>query len=215
RVVPRPDVSVRSVDDEDEHPGRRMVLAEGLRQHAGIREVALRDDRAGREARCHVLPFSGCPAGAAGHDVDSVRREGNTASLARPRRLTVAAGSLRALPVHHPRDLTRVPISPNPGFRGDWRNLVDSTNVSGFFDGTRGVDPGCAGPRRRPPIVAEASGCVHPGPGAANGCARLAAMRARVAVLRTRPETVVADYGRLLRLAEYDRVLPRNGELLL
>jgi uncharacterized protein (DUF362 family) len=39
--------------------------------------------------------------------------------------------------------------------------------------------------------------------------------RAVVAVLRTRPETVVADYGRLLRLAEYDRVLPRDGELLL
>ncbi len=40
-------------------------------------------------------------------------------------------------------------------------------------------------------------------------------MRATVAVLRTRPETVVADYGRLLRLAGYDRVLPRDGELLL
>jgi len=39
--------------------------------------------------------------------------------------------------------------------------------------------------------------------------------RAQVAVLRTRPETVVADYGRLLRLAGYDRVLPRDGELLL
>jgi uncharacterized protein (DUF362 family) len=39
--------------------------------------------------------------------------------------------------------------------------------------------------------------------------------RARVVVLRTRPETVVADYGRLLRLAGYDRVLPRDGELLL
>jgi uncharacterized protein (DUF362 family) len=39
--------------------------------------------------------------------------------------------------------------------------------------------------------------------------------RARVAVLRTRPETVVADYGRLLRLADYDRVLSREGELLL
>ena len=37
----------------------------------------------------------------------------------------------------------------------------------------------------------------------------------RVAVLRTRPETVVADYGRLMRLCEYDRVLPRDGELLL
>jgi uncharacterized protein (DUF362 family) len=39
--------------------------------------------------------------------------------------------------------------------------------------------------------------------------------RAQVAVLRTRPETVVADYGRLMRLAGYDRVLPREGELLL
>jgi uncharacterized protein (DUF362 family) len=39
--------------------------------------------------------------------------------------------------------------------------------------------------------------------------------RASVAVLRTRPETVVADYGRLMRLARYDRVLPRDGELLL
>lgn len=39
--------------------------------------------------------------------------------------------------------------------------------------------------------------------------------RATVAVLRTRPETVVADYGRLLRLARYDQVLPRDGELLL
>ena len=39
--------------------------------------------------------------------------------------------------------------------------------------------------------------------------------RARVAVLRTRPETVVADYGRLLRLAAYHRAVPREGELLL
>ena len=39
--------------------------------------------------------------------------------------------------------------------------------------------------------------------------------RALVAVLRTRPETVVADYGRLMRLVQYDRVLPREGELLL
>ena len=40
-------------------------------------------------------------------------------------------------------------------------------------------------------------------------------MRARVAVLRTRPDTVVADYGRLLRLAGYQAALPRDGELLL
>ncbi len=39
--------------------------------------------------------------------------------------------------------------------------------------------------------------------------------RAGVAILRTSPETIVADYRRLLRLAGYDRVLPRDGELLL
>jgi uncharacterized protein (DUF362 family) len=40
-------------------------------------------------------------------------------------------------------------------------------------------------------------------------------MRARVAVLRTRPDTAVADYGRLLRLADCPAVLPPDGELLL
>jgi uncharacterized protein (DUF362 family) len=40
-------------------------------------------------------------------------------------------------------------------------------------------------------------------------------MRASVAVLRTSPERVVQDYGRLMRLARYDTVLPRHGELLL
>ena len=30
-------------------------------------------------------------------------------------------------------------------------------------------------------------------------------MRAQVAVLRTRPETVVEDYGRLIRLVKYDQ----------
>jgi uncharacterized protein (DUF362 family) len=40
-------------------------------------------------------------------------------------------------------------------------------------------------------------------------------MPARVAVLRTRPDTVVADYGRLMRLGGYRSVLPRDGELLL
>ena len=39
--------------------------------------------------------------------------------------------------------------------------------------------------------------------------------RAAVAVLRTRPQSVVEDYGRLMRLAGYDRVLPRDGQLLL
>jgi uncharacterized protein (DUF362 family) len=40
-------------------------------------------------------------------------------------------------------------------------------------------------------------------------------MRAQVAVLRTRPETVVEDYGRLMRLAKYDQVLPRDHDLIL
>src|SRR5207244_10745786 len=39
-------------------------------------------------------------------------------------------------------------------------------------------------------------------------------MAAHVAVLRTRPETVVADYGRLMRLVKYDQVLPREQELI-
>jgi uncharacterized protein (DUF362 family) len=40
-------------------------------------------------------------------------------------------------------------------------------------------------------------------------------MRAQVAVLRTKPETVVADYGRLMRLLKYDQLLPRGRDLLL
>ena len=39
-------------------------------------------------------------------------------------------------------------------------------------------------------------------------------MRAQVAVLRTRPETVLEDYGRLMRLAKYDQVLPRDQDCL-
>jgi uncharacterized protein (DUF362 family) len=39
-------------------------------------------------------------------------------------------------------------------------------------------------------------------------------MRSQVAILRTRPESVVEDYGRLLRLAKYDQVLPRDQDLL-
>jgi hypothetical protein len=35
------------------------------------------------------------------------------------------------------------------------------------------------------------------------------------AVLRTRPETVVEDYGRLMRLVKYDQVLPRDQDLIL
>ena len=40
-------------------------------------------------------------------------------------------------------------------------------------------------------------------------------MSAQVAVLRTRPETVVADYGRLMRLVKYDQILPRGQDLIL
>jgi Domain of unknown function (DUF362) len=39
-------------------------------------------------------------------------------------------------------------------------------------------------------------------------------MNAQVAVLRTRPSTVVADYGRLMRLVKYEQVLPRTQELI-
>jgi uncharacterized protein (DUF362 family) len=39
-------------------------------------------------------------------------------------------------------------------------------------------------------------------------------MPSQVAVLRTRPETVVADYGRLMRLVKYDQVLPRDQDLI-
>jgi len=40
-------------------------------------------------------------------------------------------------------------------------------------------------------------------------------MKSQVAVLRTRPETVVEDYGRLMRLVKYDQVLPRDHDLIL
>jgi intein/homing endonuclease len=40
-------------------------------------------------------------------------------------------------------------------------------------------------------------------------------MPSQVAVLRTRPETVVEDYGRLMRLAKYDQTLPRDQDLIL
>jgi intein/homing endonuclease len=39
--------------------------------------------------------------------------------------------------------------------------------------------------------------------------------RSQVAVLRTRPETVVEDYGRLMRLVKYDQVLARDHDLIL
>jgi uncharacterized protein (DUF362 family) len=40
-------------------------------------------------------------------------------------------------------------------------------------------------------------------------------MQSQVAVLRTRPETVVADYGRLMRLVKYEHLLPRDQDLIL
>ena len=40
-------------------------------------------------------------------------------------------------------------------------------------------------------------------------------MSSQVAVLRTRPETVVEDYGRLMRLIKYDQLLPRDQDLIL
>jgi len=39
-------------------------------------------------------------------------------------------------------------------------------------------------------------------------------VKSQVAVLRTRPETVVADYGRLMRLVKYDQVLSRDLDLI-
>jgi len=39
-------------------------------------------------------------------------------------------------------------------------------------------------------------------------------VKSQVAVLRTRPDTVVADYGRLMRLAKYDQVLSRDVDLI-
>jgi uncharacterized protein (DUF362 family) len=40
-------------------------------------------------------------------------------------------------------------------------------------------------------------------------------MPSPVAILHTRPETVVADYGRLMRLVKYEETLPRSQDLLL
>jgi uncharacterized protein (DUF362 family) len=39
-------------------------------------------------------------------------------------------------------------------------------------------------------------------------------MTSQVAILRTRPETVVEDYGRLMRLLKYDQVLPPDRDLI-
>src|SRR3989475_3812522 len=40
-------------------------------------------------------------------------------------------------------------------------------------------------------------------------------MHSAVALLHTRPETVVEDYGRLMRLVKYDQVLHRDQDLIL
>jgi intein/homing endonuclease len=40
-------------------------------------------------------------------------------------------------------------------------------------------------------------------------------VKSQVAVLRTRPESVVEDYGRLMRLVKYDQALPRDQDLIL
>jgi Domain of unknown function (DUF362) len=40
-------------------------------------------------------------------------------------------------------------------------------------------------------------------------------VKSQVAILRTRPDTVVADYGRLIRLVKYDQVLSRDVDLIL
>ena len=39
-------------------------------------------------------------------------------------------------------------------------------------------------------------------------------MKSQVAVLRTHPDSVVADYGRLMRLMKYDQVLSRDVDLI-
>jgi hypothetical protein len=40
-------------------------------------------------------------------------------------------------------------------------------------------------------------------------------MTSQVAVVLTRPETVLEDYGRVMRLAKYDQTLPRDQDLIL
>jgi hypothetical protein len=39
-------------------------------------------------------------------------------------------------------------------------------------------------------------------------------VKSQVAVVRTRPESVVADYGRLMRLVKYDQILARDTDLI-
>ena len=40
-------------------------------------------------------------------------------------------------------------------------------------------------------------------------------MKSKVAVLKTSPKTVVEDYGRLMRMAGYREVLPKDKDTLL
>src|SRR5437762_596130 len=40
-------------------------------------------------------------------------------------------------------------------------------------------------------------------------------MKSQVAILRTRPESVVEDYGRLMRLVKYDQLLARDKDTIL
>jgi len=40
-------------------------------------------------------------------------------------------------------------------------------------------------------------------------------MKAKVAVLKTTPETIIQDYSKLLELADYQRFVPKDGEILL
>src|SRR5499425_3461278 len=40
-------------------------------------------------------------------------------------------------------------------------------------------------------------------------------MTSQVAILRTRPETVVEDYGRVMRLVKYDQIVERERDLIL
>ncbi|RJP67946.1 MAG: DUF362 domain-containing protein [Candidatus Abyssobacteria bacterium SURF_17] len=44
---------------------------------------------------------------------------------------------------------------------------------------------------------------------------KAAVQKARVAVLKTTPETVLEDYGRLMRLAEYEKYLPKDKDTAL
>src|SRR5215471_6722503 len=43
----------------------------------------------------------------------------------------------------------------------------------------------------------------------------MSVMHSAVALLRTRPESIVEDYGRLMRLVKYDQVVRRDQDLVL